>query len=159
MLLRADARCRKTQARLLFGERDELVERVDAERGMDGEHDRLVRQLDDRRQCLQRVDAHFERVRRAGNDVCGDKDGVTVRCALGRALDSDQATASRLVFHEDMLAEHARQILTDHARRDVRRAAWRIRHDESDRSRRIVEGRCELRGSGRRGGSCGELQE
>src|SRR5207344_1431338 len=82
-----------------------------------------------------------------------------VRRALGRALDTDEAAAARLVFHDDLLTERARQILADHARRDVRRTARRIRHDEPDRTRWISLSACYPRCDGDCDSTCSQMQE
>src|SRR6516164_10007240 len=109
LLLRSYARGRKAHAGLLFGQCDEFGERTDTERGVNGQHNRLARQLYDRRERLQRVDPHLERMRCTGDDVRRDQNRIAVRRARGRALDTDEAAASRLVFHHDLLAERTRQ--------------------------------------------------
>ena len=70
VLRRALAAARRiAQARLLFHQRHELVQRVDAQRGMHRQHHGLARQLDDGHEILQRIVADLVDVRVAGNRI------------------------------------------------------------------------------------------
>jgi len=133
MLLRANSRGGIAQARPLLGQRDQLGDRVDAELGMDRQHHRLPRQLDDRDQVLQRIETHLEHVWCARHLVGRNQHRVAVRRAAGSGLEADITAAAGPVLHHDLLAERARQMIADDAGADVGRAAGGIWHDEADR--------------------------
>jgi hypothetical protein len=95
------------------------------------EHNRLTRELDDRRQFLQRIDVHLVDVRVAADDIARNQDRVAIRRAFRRGLDANVAVGAGPILDDDLLLQAARQVLTDEAGAHVGGAAGRERHDEA----------------------------
>ena len=98
---------RVAQPGLRFGERDHLGKRGHAQRRVCREHDGLARELDDRGQCLQRLDVHLVDVRVAAHGVGRNQHRIAVRRAPGRSLDADIAVGAGLVLDHDLLVQAA----------------------------------------------------
>jgi hypothetical protein len=71
---------------------------------MNGEHDRLTRDLDDRYQILHGIYAALEEMRRACHAI-GHDQGRAVRRAPGDRLDADVGVGAGPVFDHGLLAE------------------------------------------------------
>ena len=105
VLLVAHSRRGIAQSRSLPGQSHELGKRVDTERRMNREHDRLTRHLNDRDQILHRIDVRLEDMRRARHAIGYDQSRVAVRSAPGDSLDADVGVGAGSVFDNDLLAE------------------------------------------------------
>jgi hypothetical protein len=92
----------------------------------------------DRREIAQRVERHAAVEMWIDRDLAVRKQPyrVAVGRRLGDQLGGDVAVRARPVLDDHRLAERLRQLLRQHARRDVGRAAGRDRNDEADRARR-----------------------
>src|SRR6476659_9486087 len=101
-------------------------------------HYGLTRELDDRREFLERIDVHPVDVRIAAQGIGCDQHRVAIRGRLCRGLDADIAVGAGLVLDDDLLPQTARQILADEAGAHVGRAAGRERYDETNRPARPV---------------------
>jgi hypothetical protein len=123
---------------------DELREGAHRQRRVDGQHELVGRHRHHRREIAQRVDRHLVEVRIDGDLAVGEQ---AERVAIGlRARDElvgNVAVGTRLVLHHHRMADVLRQLVRDHARRDVRRAARRDRNDDGDRpgARKLGESR------------------
>src|SRR5215470_5873294 len=100
---------------------------------MSSERQRLARQLYDRHQLFQVVDAQLQDMRSARHVVVGDEHRVTVGRTLDRRLDADGPARTRAVLDHDLLADRARHRFADDTRDEIKSASGRKRHDEADR--------------------------
>jgi len=92
-----------------FRERDQLGERLHAERGMRGKHHRLAQMLCHRNEVLHRVKAELGiEVRRRRERIAEGNHGIAVGRAPGRDLRTDDARRAGTVFDQHLLAEGAR---------------------------------------------------
>ena len=127
-------------AGILFGIGDELGERLRGDRRMNNDDDR---QIGDNREHAQftvgivgellvehRIH-HDDRARR-------EKQGVTVRLAMGDGFGADRALRAGLVLDEHRLLQVAREIFGDQPGLHVGWAARGVGHNDLDRPRRIV---------------------
>src|SRR5579863_1905737 len=76
---------------------------------------------------------------------------VAVRLRLGHGLRPDQPTGASAVFHVKLLTECFAEWIGNDARPDIRVAARRIWHDDTNRSRRPIS-RLGAKDSDKRGG-------
>ena len=100
---------------------------------MSSERQRLARQLYDRHQLFQVVDAQLQDMRSARHVVVGDEHRVTVGGTLDRRLDADGPARTRAVLDHDLLADRARHRFADDTRDEIQPASGRKRHDEAHR--------------------------
>jgi hypothetical protein len=159
----ANGACRPGEhlARLRFGERNQFGDAVHVGRGVDDQHDRAVGQQCDRCEILDDVENgswtdDLIRQRRERKQ----EQGVAIVRGVRDGLAGETSRRARLVFDDDLLAEHIGSALGKQARGDVRRRPRRKPDDETDRTRRIgvLCARCAPGGEQRRR-ACGELQE
>jgi hypothetical protein len=133
-------------ARLRLRERDELLEVLRRQIGVDDIQARHLGKQRDRLEVLDRVVGQLfedERVDRERADVAEhDRVLVVGTRDLGHR---DVAGAARLVVDEDALAEQLAELGGGRAGDDLRAAAGSERHDEADRLRRPGIGRARNR--------------
>jgi hypothetical protein len=67
-----------------------------------------------------------------------NRERIAVGRALRRRLGADRAARAAAVLDDDRLSEAFGESLLDDAGDDVRSAAGRVGHDETDRLRRVV---------------------
>ena len=126
-------------ARPLFHVRNELLERLDRQRGGDDEHAGLATDQRDRREVLDRVIGKLGIQR--GADRIGlrrEQKRVAVWRRLRHDVGADGRARAGLVVDDHLLAEPLRELLRDHAHRPVDRTARREGHDDAHRPRRII---------------------
>ena len=145
----APAVAKLSGAALRFGQREEFVEALDAELGVDDEQLRPADQQRHRREVAAGV------VRRVAEDVrVGDEtvehrqQRVAVGRRLGHGVGADDAAGAGAIVDDYRLAEHFRELRRDRARDDVGDAARRRRHDHADRFGRVILRHCGRAGHG-----------
>ena len=119
-------RCVGQRARMLLGVGDQLGQRLGGHRGVQRQHARQRHHERDRREIAQRVVEDLlvgqmidrERAR-------GHQQRVAVRRRARGRLDADHVAGARPVLDIELLSHHLRELLRQHARRDVGAAARR----------------------------------
>ena len=144
------ARCRKVPTPdeaycnspgLRLGERDELLDAVHRQAGIDRDDVRRGDQHGDRREGFQRVvgqrvEPRIDRARERH-----DQQRVAVLWRVGDDLAADHAAGAAAIVDDDLLAKPLAEMLGDDAGDDVVDAAGRERHDEPHRLVRVVSRR------------------
>ena len=127
---------------------DELLEVGGREILARHDQDRRAGRQADRLEVLGRVvfEVGIERGRRAVRAHVPHHDRVAVRLRLRAARDAGGAAGAGDVLDDELLAERLREVFADDAGDDVGRSAGGERHDDGDRTGRVV-----LRKGGRRG--------
>ncbi len=148
-------------ARLRFRERHELLDRIDAEPGIDDQQVGAGPDEAHRRQILERVVFHFPVEHGVDRERAGNRnaDRVAVGSGPGDERGAEVAARAGTVLDDHRLAERRRELLREHARDQVGRAAGGKGHDQVDRARRPVlrigrrrlrrGARCESEGDGK----------
>ena len=138
-------------ARLVLRQLDELRHGLRRHRSADNEIERIVQQHAQRAKVLLRV-VRLLRLQH-GRDhlarVGAEHQRVAVRFGGGDAAGPDDAGRAGLVLDDERLAERSLQLLGDHARVGVGRAARCERHHDAHRPVRIAVGGIGLRKRGR----------
>src|SRR6516162_5939341 len=82
---------------------------------------------------------------------------VAVGRGLGGGARTDHTTCAGTVLDDELLAERKREFLRNHSAHRVHTAAWRVRHNQCDGTRRICLRVCRERPRGRRAEQRDEL--
>src|SRR5262249_60215445 len=98
---------------------------------MSSERQRLARQLNDRHELVEVVDAQLQDMRSARHVVVGNEDRVTVGRTLDSGLDADSSARTRAVLDHDLLADRARHRFADDTGAEIPSASGRKSHDEA----------------------------
>src|SRR5947208_9862656 len=85
-----------------FGEPQEFGDRDDAERLMNGEHDRLARDLDDRSQVLDWIEVQLEGVRRTRHAIGSDEECIAIGCALRDGVHTCGAARAGSIVNDEL---------------------------------------------------------
>jgi hypothetical protein len=148
MLETADAGRRILQfTRLLFGERDQFLHRVDRQFRIDRKHVGAAAKTGDRDKGFgvivrQFVEPRIDRVRQRD-----DEKRIAVRCRLGGDVGADRSASAAAIIDIDLLAQLIAQMTGDQAADHVVAATRRERDDEPYLPVRVFVG-------GSAGGQC-----
>ncbi len=137
MRRRADAgRRERNGARFLLGERDEVLDRFDAELGRNHQHFGHFGDQRDRREIAERIERHVRHdVRRHRHRTGGgEKQRVAVGIGFGHVAAAQRAVGAGLVVDIDALAEEGGHLVGDQAADEIGGAARRKRHHDADRT-------------------------
>jgi hypothetical protein len=126
-------------ARLLAGERNQIVKRAHGECRIDDQRLRADAKPCDGREIVERVEGKPAVEVRIGDEgrVRRDQQRVAVGRGLGHGFGADLAGGARLVLHHHLLAQAFREPLRQRARKNVGDAARGKRHDNVNRLARI----------------------
>ena len=130
------------RARLLLGERDQLRQRADPERRIDGEEHRVLGREAERDEVARQLQRQIGRDAGQRDEVrqCRHVQRIAVGQRLGGGTRADAAAAARPIDRDDLLLPDPAQALGEEARIDVGRAARRRVADDGDRLGRVVLG-------------------
>ena len=131
-------RCVLQFAGLALGQRDELLDAVDRQAGIDRDDIRRGYQHGDRGEGFQRIVRQRvePRIDRAGERY--DQQRMAILWRVGNDFAADHAAGAAAIVDDDLLAKPLAEMLGDDAGDDVVDAAGRERHHKAHRLIRVV---------------------
>src|SRR5437870_4784891 len=129
---RAGRRVRQL-VRLAPRQLDQLLQVVRRHRGMHRDHERPLRELDDRRDVVHRVERQLVQARVHRVAARHQQQGVTVGRRLDRKLGAQIAASAGLVLDDHLVAEPLGELLRDQPRDEIGAAAGSERRDDAHR--------------------------
>ena len=140
---------KETAPGFVLGERDQLLDRLDAELGRHHQHLGDLGDQRHRREIAQRIVRHALNVRRYRYRARrGEEQRIAVGVGLGDVVGADGAGGAGPVLDIDALAERRRHLVGDQAADEIGRSPGREGDHDADRPGRIII----LRLRGRRAG-------